>query len=173
MIENRPLCITVDCGNVAKKRSKKLANGSTAYYKICASCERRKSGIRNLPKPMYKRNKAAKSRNAAKRNTILTTFINNQKQLILESQNGCGNIDCQCGRIILPLFVYDFHHIDKETKEFEISHPTTRSKEKIIAEIKKCVLLCANCHRIFHFGQSQLLPIVTITNHNHKSQRVF
>jgi predicted HNH restriction endonuclease len=38
-----------------------------------------------------------------------------------------------------------FHHIDPSEKEFEISE-SAYSLEKQIAEAKKCVLLCANCH---------------------------
>jgi predicted HNH restriction endonuclease len=38
-----------------------------------------------------------------------------------------------------------FHHIDPSQKEFEISE-SAYSLEKQIAEAKKCVLLCANCH---------------------------
>jgi len=46
--------------------------------------------------------------------------------------------------------VLDFHHIDKETKEFTIGTIKKGSKEKILKEIDKCVCLCANCHREFH-----------------------
>jgi predicted HNH restriction endonuclease len=46
--------------------------------------------------------------------------------------------------------VLDFHHIDKETKEFTIGAIKKGSKEKILKEIDKCVCLCANCHREFH-----------------------
>jgi hypothetical protein len=38
-----------------------------------------------------------------------------------------------------------FHHIDPSEKEFEISE-SAYSLENLIAEAKKCVLLCANCH---------------------------
>lgn len=47
-------------------------------------------------------------------------------------------------------YVLDFHHIDKETKEFTIGTIKKGSKEKILKEIDKCVCLCANCHREFH-----------------------
>lgn len=48
-----------------------------------------------------------------------------------------------------PLAVFDFHH--KEDKEFGISAYTKScSVDRIAAEIIKCVLLCANCHRLEH-----------------------
>ncbi len=50
----------------------------------------------------------------------------------------------------------DFHHLDSKKKEFGISvRGLTRSWEKIKAEIEKCVLVCANCHREIHAGISQ------------------
>ncbi len=45
----------------------------------------------------------------------------------------------------------DFHHLDSFTKDFTISDRMT-SFEAIEAELKKCVLLCANCHREVHAG---------------------
>lgn len=41
----------------------------------------------------------------------------------------------------------DFHHIDRATKEYEVSYLWGFSWEKIKSEIDKCILLCANCHR--------------------------
>ena len=47
-----------------------------------------------------------------------------------------------------PYYVYDFHHTDPTIKDFEISHIMGRKWENIVPELNKCVLLCANCHRI-------------------------
>lgn len=46
----------------------------------------------------------------------------------------------------------DFHH--KENKEFNVSQAYTNmiSKERLEKEIKKCIILCANCHRKVHAG---------------------
>ncbi|MHB8631758.1 MAG: hypothetical protein ACYC9W_07515, partial [Candidatus Limnocylindria bacterium] len=53
--------------------------------------------------------------------------------------------------VAAPLF--EFHHLDARTKSFAISHDgITRRWEKIEAELAKCVLLCANCHRETHAG---------------------
>src|SRR6266849_731257 len=43
----------------------------------------------------------------------------------------------------------DFHHRDASTKEFSIS-AFGGSWELVVAESKKCDLLCANCHRVAH-----------------------
>ncbi len=51
----------------------------------------------------------------------------------------------------------DFHHRDPKQKEFGLSdRGLTRSWEKTLKEIKKCVLICANCHREVHAGITQL-----------------
>ena len=46
----------------------------------------------------------------------------------------------------------DFHHIDPSTKLFSFGNinPVYKNKEKILDEIKKCEVLCSNCHRIHH-----------------------
>lgn len=58
-----------------------------------------------------------------------------------------------CGHTGLPA-EFDFHHLDPSTKEFQISHPHTRSWEKMRAELDKCQLLCACCHRKVEFEKT-------------------
>jgi hypothetical protein len=43
----------------------------------------------------------------------------------------------------------DFHHCNSGEKEYNISAMIHRgfSKENILAEIEKCIVLCSNCHR--------------------------
>lgn len=47
----------------------------------------------------------------------------------------------------------DFHHKDGEQKEDCVSVMCSYgfSKESLLKEIEKCEVLCANCHRIFHY----------------------
>ncbi len=45
----------------------------------------------------------------------------------------------------------EFHHIDKNEKEFDISkYRGCKVNEHILQELEKCVLLCSNCHRKEH-----------------------
>jgi predicted HNH restriction endonuclease len=47
----------------------------------------------------------------------------------------------------------DLHHIDPSLKSFEIGYKGyTRSWETVRAELDKCVLVCANCHREIEAG---------------------
>ena len=48
--------------------------------------------------------------------------------------------------------VYDFHHIDESTKEHSPSSliQKTADFEAVKKELDKCLMLCANCHRIEH-----------------------
>ena len=50
------------------------------------------------------------------------------------------------------LTALDFHHLDKNTKEFSIAngYRIRKKEDEIIKEIEKCVLLCSNCHHEVH-----------------------
>lgn len=57
-----------------------------------------------------------------------------------------------CG-VKYPPFVMDFHHIDPKQKSFSIGRGRFREgRKKILDEIAKCILLCANCHRIREYA---------------------
>ena len=62
-------------------------------------------------------------------------------------------------------YVLQYHHIDPNTKEFAIGATCGgRKKSRLIAEIKKCICLCANCHKEFHhfYGAKPNNPISDI-----------
>ncbi|MCZ2109493.1 MAG: HNH endonuclease [Dehalococcoidia bacterium] len=59
----------------------------------------------------------------------------------------------RCGNSYPPVAM-DFHHRDPETKEFNIGPAIRYGKERILAEIAKCDLLCAVCHRLVEYGES-------------------
>ena len=46
---------------------------------------------------------------------------------------------------------FDFHHLDPREKDFDISSRVAWTPA-LEDELKKCVLLCANCHREAHAG---------------------
>lgn len=50
-----------------------------------------------------------------------------------------------------PAVCMDWHHRDPATKD-RTFHRMTSGLERFHAEIAKCDLLCANCHRIRHYS---------------------
>jgi hypothetical protein len=61
---------------------------------------------------------------------------------------------CQrCDLSTTILDVYDFHHISPD-KEMNLGGLLARHRalsKKVMEELGKCILLCANCHRIIHW----------------------
>lgn len=52
-----------------------------------------------------------------------------------------------------PYFVMQFDHLEPAKKTFELSdfRSKTHSEEKVLTEISKCEVVCANCHAIRTF----------------------
>ena len=49
---------------------------------------------------------------------------------------------------------FDFHHIDSDTKEASVNKLIkNRAFKRAMEEVKKCLVLCANCHRIHHHDE--------------------
>lgn len=44
-----------------------------------------------------------------------------------------------------------FHHLESEDKEMNIGNIWNRSVEFIMKEVKKCILVCSNCHIEIHY----------------------
>lgn len=63
----------------------------------------------------------------------------------------CGEKCCLCG-YNKTISALEFHHIHPEMKKFGIASGNCHNLEDDLLEIKKCVLVCANCHREIHDG---------------------
>jgi hypothetical protein len=50
----------------------------------------------------------------------------------------------------------EFHHLDRNYKDFSISELRRKPFEDIKRELDKCILLCANCHREEHYPHANL-----------------
>ena len=66
-----------------------------------------------------------------------------------------GGKCADCGFTTEYKEVFDFHHIDPKEKEFYPARIMQYAWTTIEAELKKCVMLCANCHRIRHAKERQ------------------
>jgi hypothetical protein len=59
------------------------------------------------------------------------------------------DVPCMDCGVKYPPFVMDFDHRDPSQKEFSVASLVTSGPlEKIVKEIEKCDVVCANCHRI-------------------------
>lgn len=47
-----------------------------------------------------------------------------------------------------------FHHLDPSQKDFQINCGHARAWSDVVIELRKCVLLCHNCHNEVHDGMS-------------------
>jgi len=79
------------------------------------------------------------------------------KSMAIEYKGG----KCQvCGYNKYP-GALDLHHVGD--KKFGIADKGyTRSWEKVKAELDKCVLVCANCHREIEAGITQLPQVIEV-----------
>lgn len=69
------------------------------------------------------------------------------KKKCVEYKGGkCQNPNCPAP--VRDIKSYDFHHLNPDEKDFEISRVRSlRFDERVTSELDKCLLLCACCHR--------------------------
>jgi hypothetical protein len=60
-----------------------------------------------------------------------------------------GGKCAHCGGVF-PDCVFEFHHKDGSDKEYGPSHLFHLKEQTIRTELAKCIMLCANCHRMEH-----------------------
>ena len=106
-------------------------NESLAYHSYCLECSR----IRMLA--YSQQNKDRVSQNANRRREKLKAICKDAKN------KPC----CDCGESH-PHFVMDFDHV-RGKKDFGIAGIGTflPSENRLLLEIAKCDVVCANCHR--------------------------
>ena len=68
-----------------------------------------------------------------------------------------GGKCCLCSKEH-PSELFDFHHIDPKTKKFSLgaARGSITSWANLVKELKKCVMLCANCHRLVEYGYAEV-----------------
>lgn len=85
------------------------------------------------------------------------------KNIMVDAMGGC----CQICGYNKSKFALDFHHIFN--KDFAISTIISNPKKwkDVIKELKKCVLLCSNCHRELHAGEIMLPELYATFNYEY------
>lgn len=82
-----------------------------------------------------------KAKTAKRRKEIHDWYIEFKSTLVCSR---CGENHPAC---------IEFHHVDKAEKEYNISQMGISgfSRERILEEMSKCIILCSNCHRKEHY----------------------
>lgn len=75
-----------------------------------------------------------------------------------------GNKCLDC-KILYPYPVMEFHHLNPSKKDLSWQKLKHLNEDLIKLELNKCVLLCANCHRLRHYNEKNKLKQ---NNHNIK-----
>ena len=113
----------------------------TAKGGCCAECAKQKArewyaNAKTNPEYRKKLTKQGTERARKSKNKIVDYF---------------GNKCHDCNGVF-PNCCYDVHHLDPAEKDFNLS-AKRGFDDVLIEELKKCVLLCSNCHRIRHYKE--------------------
>ena len=104
----------------------------------CKPCIKEINDIRYVTDPEYRKRINKTTKDSYDR---LKKYVDDYKKLRM-----CSNPECNENRH----YVLDFHHIGK--KNDSISNMISKGNLRaLIAEMKLCVLFCANCHREAHY----------------------
>jgi hypothetical protein len=129
----------------------------TATTKICARCKEHKPLNAFYSRINKKRMQATPYCKQCHNTYTTTRFRARKKQAVAYLGGRC--VACQG---VFPYYVYDFHHRDPTKKDVQFNKLRRRSWEAIRAELDKCDLLCANCHRARHWegfdGEPDVIP---------------
>ena len=119
--------------------------------KICTKC-----GIEKPIEEYHWRDKSAGTRRSECKechNKQVKSRYKENKQVIDNLKDGKSCIRCGYNECVEAL---DYHHIDPSTKINTVAKLATHYNLKDrLAETEKCSLLCANCHRYFHYLKRQ------------------
>ena len=74
---------------------------------------------------------------------------------LIQIHYGCKNPECSWIGDYYPE-ILDFHHFNPAIKSGQVSLMISHKSKKIAEEINKCVILCRNCHALFHIGKVEL-----------------
>lgn len=110
-------------------------------HAICKTCKR------NVDKEHYQNSEQRRKKmriNALESIKRAKEFVDRVKKIAT----------CRCGE--KRFYVLEFHHI--HSKDQNISELVKRgsSISRIKGEIRKCIILCANCHRETHYMEKKL-----------------
>lgn len=126
--------------------------------KICGRCKRnlkesnfhkRGEGLQSICKSCRKEDDKHQYSSNGKKEKLIEQQDRNRK-IVNEIKN---NSKCKYCIENDPV-TFDFHHRNPEEKEFIIAYMMNQNTERLLKEINKCDIICANCHRKLHAGRT-------------------
>jgi transcription elongation factor Elf1 len=98
----------------------------------------------------YLRNKGIVKKRTIQRRKEIKVWLNDYKSKLTCISCPENHISCT-----------DFHHKDPSKKDMGISKVADMGWgiKRILTELKKCVLICSNCHRKLHWRLRNKLPV--------------
>jgi hypothetical protein len=128
-----------------RENKKKVAEYRREYIKRDSTKERQKVHTR-----------AWKQKNPDKSVAYMKKYRKRRADWFLELKSGLKCSKCGQSFPDYPT-VIDFHHTRGSKKEGRLSSMVTGNapEERILAEIEKCIPVCANCHRKLHVDEKR------------------
>ncbi|MDD3412373.1 MAG: hypothetical protein PHY47_00045 [Lachnospiraceae bacterium] len=76
-----------------------------------------------------------------------------KSDFILDKGGECSH--CKIKYNFKNAAIFDFHHIDPKEKEYNLGQGTVNKIKLSVLkeELKKCILICSNCHRLIHSSE--------------------
>ena len=137
-------------------KNKHSFDGLQAYCKICSK-EKTRQYQKDHPEMFREISRRSWYKHRKKRLLGEEIRADKRHEFLDSLKTPCA----KCGEN--RVYLLDFHHIDPSTKEFTLGDGKKyhKSEKEVIEESKKCVCLCANCHREFHYlyGQRMDAPV--------------
>jgi len=124
--------ICSDCNQEQELENYSFDKSRNRYFSVCKKC----SAVRT---EKYRQQNKHKWKEQSKRHTEKRNNLINEWK-----SKGCA----KCGD--KRYYVIDAHHLDPDRKEFSIG-TAQRGVNITKKELEKCIPLCSNCHREFHF----------------------
>jgi hypothetical protein len=132
-----------------RKRTKQCAVCDELIYAsrvYCSSNCRKQAGIDSERSVHGQAEQDSRRKELVKQRVVV--WRQRTKLRAMQYKGGCCYV-CGYRRSVRAMC---FHHLDPSTKTYRIASGNTIAWDRLIEELDKCVLLCANCHAEVHDG---------------------
>ena len=131
-------------------RNKRRKDGRNSWCKACAQKWRDKPETKIRLLNNSRRHRAGEATSIPER----LEGVNEGREIKVKLVESLGGACFDCGYTSEYISVFDFHHRDAAEKEYNVAELLWKWQghisQTLLDEIKKCDLLCSNCHRIRH-----------------------